>query len=271
MNLAHGEFYMWGAVAGYFVIQITGSFWVAVPVVFLLGATTGLVVERVLLRNQNHQVANTLILTFGLAMVMQHLAHMLFGGAPRRIAAPELLSGTFSLFGVGYSTYRVFVAMFAATILISAWAVVHRTSFGAAVRVVRENPELASSRYGIPVWLVYWVTFGVGSGVAALAGLLAAPIVAVDVHMGTEILPLAFMAVIVGGFGDMKGPVLAAIAIGLSEGLLTCVVSPIFARVATLGGVAILLLVWPQGIGDPLEHLLLNAKRSSLRSVGNRE
>jgi branched-chain amino acid transport system permease protein len=254
MNLAHGEFYMWGAVIGWFVVSATGSFAWGAAAALCSGSVTGLVIERFLLRRAERQVALSLILTFGLMLIMQHLALLVFGGSPRRLPAPEALEGTLKLFGTRYPIYRLFLASICGVILFLFWALVHRTRFGVWMRAVKQDKNLALSQ-GVPVDWVYCITFGLGAGVASLAGLLAAPIVAVEFKMGTEILPLTFMGVILGGFGDFKGPVAASICIGLMEGLLTAVCSPTSARVLTLLLVSCLLLIWPDGLRVAIQRL----------------
>jgi len=263
MNLAHGEFYMWGAVTGWFVVSSTGSFALGAAASLCSGMVAGLVIERLLLRRVERQIASSLILTFGLMLVMQHLGLLVFGGSPRRLPAPDVLAGTFTLFGMGYPIYRLFLAGVCVTILFLFWVLVHRTRFGLWMRAVKQDKNLALSQ-GVPVDVVYWITFGLGAGVASLAGLLAAPIVAVEFKMGVEILPLAFMGVILGGFGDFKGPVVASICIGLIEGVLTAAFPPTASRVLTLLFVSILLLIWPDGLRVVVRRLFAPGLRKSL-------
>ncbi|WP_379796896.1 branched-chain amino acid ABC transporter permease [Haloplanus sp. GCM10025708] len=202
VNMAHGSLYMLGAVIGWFVIDATGSFFVALFLAPLAVGMIGVAIERGVLRPIEDDVSITLIATFGLLLIFQQLALMSFGPGTRSVAAP--ISGTVSFAGVSYSTYRLSVAVVAVALMAGLYLFLFRTRYGTWMRGVRQNREVASA-LGVPTSKVYAFTFGLGSLLAALAGVLLAPIVSVHHLMGLDVLAVAFIVVIVGGLGSLRG------------------------------------------------------------------
>jgi branched-chain amino acid transport system permease protein len=245
INLAHGELYMIGAVASIFVISWLNSFWITIIIVPILIGGFGLVIERYILRKIEKDPPSTLIATFGLSMFIQYLILWGFGGAPRRVNDPVGI--TFSIGEAYYPFYRLLVAVVSIISFIGFQLFLSRTRYGLWIRSVGQDSELAAS-LGLPVSKIYWITFGFGSAFAALAGVMMAPIVAVEFKMGLDILVLAFMASIIGGLGNIKGTFFAALLIGVIESLLAIPLSPTYARVGTLIIVCLILVLRPQGL-----------------------
>jgi len=245
MNLAHGELYMLGAVASIFIISWINSFWLAIIVVPLFIGVLGLIIERFILRRIEKDPPATLIATFGLSMIIQYLILWWFGGAPRRVSDP--IGFTFSLGESYYPLYRIFVAIISVIFFIGFNFFISRTRYGLWIRGVGQDPELAAS-LGVPISKIYWITFGFGSALAAIAGVMMAPIVAVEFKMGSDIIVLAFMASIIGGLGNIKGTFLASLFVGVLESLLALPFSPTFARVGVLVVVCATLVFRPEGL-----------------------
>ena len=244
INVAHGALYMLGAVLGWSLTQM-GNFWLALIIAPILVGLLGLLIERTVLRPVEGRPGLTIIATFGLLLLIQHGVLILFGGAPRPLPVP--LHFNISIMGLRYPGYRLFVASAALLALGGLWLLLHRTRLGLWLRAVAQSRDLALA-VGIPVPLIYLTAVGLGASLAALAGVLTAPIVSVSYRMGDEILIAAFIVVVIGGLGSLEGSVIAAISLGLVEGLLALALSPISARVLALAAMGSLLLLRPQGL-----------------------
>ena len=245
INISHGELYMLGAVLGWYVLQFTGNFWVALVLAPLAVGVLGLVIERGVLRPIEGKPIITIIATFGLSLIFQQGALSVFGGAPQRIPAP--FEWNLTILGFGYSGYRFFVALCSIVAISALWGFLRRFKYGMWMRAVRQDREM-SLALGIPISRVYMLTFGLGSGLAALGGILAAPIVALEFRMGLDILPAVFIVVIIGGLGSLEGSLLAALLIGELEGLTSVFVTPTTARIFSLLFMSAVLLVRPEGL-----------------------
>jgi len=245
INISHGELYMLGAVLGWYVLQFTGNFWVALVLAPLAVGVLGLVIERGVLRPIEGKPIITIIATFGLSLIFQQGALSVFGGAPQRIPAP--FEWNLTILGFGYSGYRFFVALCSIVAISALWGFLRRFKYGMWMRAVRQDREMALA-LGIPISRVYMLTFGLGSGLAALGGILAAPIVALEFRMGLDILPAVFIVVIIGGLGSLEGSLLAALLIGELEGLTSVFVTPTTARIFSLLFMSAVLLVRPEGL-----------------------
>lgn len=244
INVAHGAFYMLGAVGGWLIAERWG-FWSALALAPLTVALIGVAAERWTLRPLLGRPVMTLLATFGLMLVAQQAVILQMGTTVRRLSPPWAF--TVHLLGVPYSGYRLFVAGAALGVMGLLWLFLHKTRLGTWVRAVRQNPELALA-LGIPVSTVYALAFGLGAGLAALAGVLTAPLVSVYAYMGLDILLLSFLVVIVGGVGHLGGAALVAVLARLSEGILSTWVQPTEAQLLTLLLLAGLLLWRPEGL-----------------------
>ncbi|PWB57568.1 MAG: branched-chain amino acid ABC transporter permease [Bradyrhizobiaceae bacterium] len=245
INVAHGDFFMLGTVGGLVVAVGTGSFWLALLVVPIVGLLLGAVIERLVIRPTLRQASLTIVTTFGLSIIVQEMVRATYGPQPRRMAAP--IEGTVPVFGIDYEIYRIAAAAFAAVCLIVFFLFLNRTRLGTWIRAARHDPETATA-LGVPVTRVCAFTFALGTAMALLGGVIAAPITTVEFRTGVDILPFCFMAVIIGGLGNLQGTVAAAIMLAVLEGLMTSVLEPTSARILSLGFMCAVLLVRPHGL-----------------------
>ena len=245
LNISHGEFYMLGAIFGWYLIQVTQSFWLALILSPLLVGVIGLLLERGVVRTVEDKPIKTLIVTLGISLILQYTVYWIYGGSPQRIVEPFQFQLTF--FGSGYSGYRFFVALVSAAVIGLLGLFLQKTRIGLWIRAVKQDQEMAAA-VGIPTKKVIMITFALGSLLAALGGILSAPIFSVDFLMGLEILPTAFMVVIIGGPGNLVGAVGASILIAELEGISSVFTSPTISRVLSLVLMSFVLLKRPEGI-----------------------
>ena len=246
VNFAHGAFYMVGAYVGLFLLSLGGNFWLCLIAVPLIVGTIGLVVERFLIRPlYGRGIDYPLLLTFGLSYVMVELVRIAFGKSGYPFDTPEILQGAVNI-GVGYfPLYRLFVIGVAAAVLLGLWLFLERTSFGLIIRAGARDPQIVRV-LGVNVSQVWLFVFGIGSGIAALAGLLAAPLQGVIPEMGATILAEAFVVTVVGGMGSIGGAVIAGLLVGVVVSM-TSPFTPEMAKVSIFALMAVVLLVRPQG------------------------
>ncbi len=246
VNFAHGAFYMVGAYVGLFLLSLGGNFWLCLVAVPLIVGTIGLVVERFLIRPlYGRGIDYPLLLTFGLSYVMVELVRIAFGKSGYPFDTPEILQGAVNI-GVGYfPLYRLFVIGIAAAVLLGLWLFLERTSFGLIIRAGARDPQIVRV-LGVNVSQVWLFVFGIGSGIAALAGLLAAPLQGVIPEMGATILAEAFVVTVVGGMGSIGGAVIAGLLVGVVVSM-TSLFAPEMAKVSIFALMAVVLLVRPQG------------------------
>ena len=245
INMAHGALYMLGAVVAWYLIELTGSFWIALAVAPLCVGVIGIVMEKSLLRRIEDKPITTIICTFGIMLAVQQLVLMIFGGSPRRITSP--VTYRFPIFDLQYPLMRIVIALISVGMMMGLWIFLRKTKYGLWMRAVVQDREMAVG-LGIPVNKVYMWTFVLGSALAAFSGVLAAPIVSVEFMMGREVLIMAFIIVIVGGMGNLEGSVIAAIMISLIQGIGALFVPPSIATVFALAFMIIVLLIRPQGL-----------------------
>jgi branched-chain amino acid transport system permease protein len=246
VNFAHGAFFMVGAYVGLFVLMLGGNFWLALVITPLTVGIIGLIVERFLVRPlYGRGIDYPLLLTFGLSYVMVELVRIAFGKTGYPFDTPELLQGAVNI-GIGYfPLYRLFVLGAAAAVLIALWLFLERTSFGLIIRAGARDPQIVRV-LGVDVSRVWLVVFGIGTGIAGLAGVLAAPLQGVIPEMGSTILAEAFVVTVVGGMGSIGGAVVAGLLVGVVVSM-TSLFAPEMAKVSIFALMAIVLLVRPQG------------------------
>ncbi len=245
MNFAHGELYMLGAYAGIATIGLTQSFWVALIVAPLLVGALGVVTEVTTLRPLYHrEPLYGLILTFGLALVFREGARQIWGGDMRRIMPP--VPGSTDMLGMTYPNYRLFLLAISSVLLLGIWLFFTKTRAGILVRAAVQDAEMLDG-LGVNVPRVFTFTFAGSAALAALAGLLLAPIFTVYPQMGVEMILLAFIVVILGGMGSMGGSVVAAFVIGVTQSLLTLWMNPQRVAIAIFGIMIFVLIVRPRG------------------------
>jgi branched-chain amino acid transport system permease protein len=247
VNFAHGAFFMLGAYAGLYVLQKTGSFWLAMLLAPLLVAGIGMACERWLIRPlYGRGIDYPLLLTFGLAYMMVEAIRMIFGKAGLDFDTPQILQGATNLGFADFPTYRLFVIGVVAALLAVLWFLIERTSFGLIVRAGARDPVIVRV-LGVDVSRVWLIVFGVGTGIAALAGVLSAPLQGVSPEMGTSVLTVAFVVTVVGGMGSLMGAVVAGLLVGVVESMAV-LFFPEAAKVSMFIIMAAVLLVRPQGL-----------------------
>jgi branched-subunit amino acid ABC-type transport system permease component len=245
MNFAHGELYMLGAYAGIVVIGVTHSFWVALIAAPVLVGVVAAVTEMTTLRPlYRREPLYGLILTFGLALVFREGARQIWGGDMRRILPP--VAGSTPLLGMTYPNYRLFLLAASSVILLALWLFFTRTRAGIVVRAAVQDSEMLDG-LGVDVKRVFTLTFAASGALAALAGLLLAPIFTVYPQMGVEMILLAFIVVILGGMGSMGGSVVAAFVIGVAQSLFSLWMNPQRVAIAIFGIMIVVLIVRPRG------------------------
>jgi branched-chain amino acid transport system permease protein len=245
MNFTHGELYMLGAYAGVLTIGLTQSFWVALLAAPLLVGVLGALTEVTALRPiYRREPLYGLILTFGLALVFREGARQIWGGDMRRILPP--IEGSTPLLGMTYPNYRLFLLAASSILLLAIWLFFTRTRAGVLVRAAVQDAEMLDG-LGVNVPLVFTLTFAGSAALAALAGLLLAPIFTIYPTMGVEMILLAFIVVILGGMGSMGGSVVAAFVIGILQSLLTLWMNPQRVAIAIFGIMILVLIVRPRG------------------------
>ncbi len=245
INLSHGDFFMVGTVLAWFIVHWTGSFWLAFLLAPLIGLLLGALIMKLVIVPIKGAAALSIVATFGLSIILQETVRATFGPAPKRLLPP--VEGTIPLFGIDYGIYRLVAAGIAIVCLAGFFLFLHRTKIGAWMRAVRHDPETAVA-LGIPVQRIYTITFALGFAIAALGGVVAAPITTVDFRAGVDILPFCFMAVIIGGLGNLQGTAAAAVLLSFMEGVITAFADPVVARIVSLCLMSVVLLLRPQGI-----------------------
>lgn len=247
VNFAHGAFFMVGAYAGVFLYGVTGNFWLCLVGVPLIVGALGLVVERFLVRPlYGRGIDYPLLLTFGLAYVLVEVVRILFGMDGEVFSTPEALRGAVDI-GVGFfPLYRLFLIGATAVLVIALWLFLERTSFGLVIRAGARDPEIVRV-LGVDIALVWLLVFGLGTGVAGLAGLLAAPMRGVIPEMGVPVLVEAFVVTVVGGMGSLVGAVVAGLLVGIVVSM-TSLFAPDMAQVSMFALMALVLVLRPQGL-----------------------
>jgi branched-chain amino acid transport system permease protein len=250
VNVAHGEFFMLGAVGAWFVTQaVPGPPWIGFvgALVFcpLVVAGIAAIADRLVLKRLNYDPEATILATIGLLYIFQQAALSIYGPDARPVEAPFTQRLQFPWFG--YSGYKLFVVLAAMLILAAVWWMMTRTKAGLIMRATQIDRTTAQA-FGINVNRVYTGVFALGAGLAAGAAVLIVPISQAQYLMGGEPLLLAFIVVIIGGLGSLRGTVVAALLIGLSDGVISMFFSPTLAKIIATLLVAMVLVFRPQGL-----------------------
>ena len=247
VNFAHGAFFMLGAYAGVFLAMMGVDFWASLVLVPLMVGAIGLVAERFLVRRlYGHGIDYPLLLTFGLAYIMVEGVRITFGVQGLPYDTPDALLGATDI-GIGFfPTYRLFVIAATAVILLALWLFLERTRYGLIIRAGARDPLIVRV-LGVDVARVWLMVFGIGTGLAGLAGLLAAPLQGVIPEMGGPVLAEAFVVTVVGGMGSLLGAVVAGLLVGIAVAI-TSLFAPEMAKVSIFALMAVVLLIRPQGL-----------------------
>ncbi|KNX42025.1 High-affinity branched-chain amino acid transport system permease protein LivH [Roseovarius tolerans] len=265
VNIAHGEFFMLGAVLAWWIATSVGGhpafgFGAALIMAPLIVGGLAMATDMTILKRLDYDPERTIVATIGLLYIIQQMTLMGYGPEARPVEAPFNTRLAIPWFehgpegwqmiwpwGLGTTSYKLAVIGAAALILCGVWAVMARTHLGLVMRATQADREMALA-FGIPVERVYAITFGLGAGLAALAAVLIVPIQQAHYLMGADPLLLSFIVVIIGGLGSLPGTVLAAVLIGLSDGIISVFFSPTLAKIIATLLVALVLVFRPQGL-----------------------
>lgn len=265
VNVAHGEFFMLGAVLAWWVTSMIGGhpalgFAVALVLVPVLVGLIAALADMTVLKRIDYDPERTIIATIGILYIIQQLTLMTYGPDARpvtppfntRLAIPWFEFGENGLqmywpWGLSTTSYKLGVIVAAAAVLVGVWLLMVRTKIGLLMRATQLDREMALA-FGIPVERVYAIVFGMGAGLAAMAAVLIVPIQQAHYLMGGDPLLLSFIVVIIGGLGSLPGTVVAAVLIGLSDGIISVFFSPTLAKILATLLVALVLVFRPQGL-----------------------
>ncbi|HCY16711.1 MAG: ABC transporter permease [Curvibacter sp. GWA2_64_110] len=248
VNFAHGALYMVGAFFAWMLLNYAGvNYWFALVLAPLGVALIGIIIEKTMLR-WLHQLDHLygLLLTFGLALVLEGIFREFYGSSGLPYELPELFRGVFDLEFMMLPKYRAWVVLVSIVVCLFTWYVIEKTRLGAYLRAGTENPNMVKA-FGINVPLMVTLTYAFGVGLAGLAGVMAAPIYQVSPLMGSNIIIVVFAVVVIGGMGSILGSILTGLALGLVEGLTKVFYAEMSTTVVFII-MAIVLLVRPAGL-----------------------
>ena len=248
VNFAHGALYMMGAFGAYFLLNWFGvGYWPALIIAPALVGLFGMFIERTMLQRLaglDHLYG--LLLTFGVALIIQGFFQYQFGSSGLPYEIPESLKGGWNLGFMYLPNYRAWVVGFSIVVGLSTWYVIEKTKLGAYLRAATENPTIVRA-FGVNVPLMITLTYGFGVALAALAGVLAAPITQVRPSMGADLIIVVFAVVVIGGMGSIMGSIVTGYLLGLVEGF-TKVFYPEASNTVVFVIMAIVLLIKPAGL-----------------------
>ncbi|MBI3109124.1 MAG: branched-chain amino acid ABC transporter permease [Candidatus Rokubacteria bacterium] len=245
VNVAHGEFFMLGAIVAWYVSTLTGSFLLALLVAPVAVAGVAVLADRLVLRRIGYEPESTIVATIGLLYILQQTVLTTYGPYARPVEAPVYFRVDFPWFG--YSGYKLVVAGVAAVLLLVTWMALSRTTLGLQMRATQQDREMAQA-FAVPVGRVYTMVFGVGAGLAAAAGALIVPVQQAHYLMGLDALLLYFVVVILGGLVSLRGALVSAFVVGLSDGAISVLFSPTLAKIVATLLVALVLAVRGRGL-----------------------
>ncbi|HYP12052.1 MAG TPA: branched-chain amino acid ABC transporter permease [Xanthobacteraceae bacterium] len=248
INFTHGAQYMMGAFAAFLLLRHLGiGYWPALVVVPVLVGAFGVVIERLFLKRiQKLDHLYGLILTFGLALIIEGLFRNYYGSSGQPYGVPESLQGGRNLGFMFLPNYRAWVIAFSLLVCLGTWFAIERTRLGSYLRAATENPALVRA-FGINVPRMVTLTYGFGVGLAGLAGVMAAPIYNVSPQMGSDIIIVVFAVVVIGGMGSIMGAIVTGFALGIVEGL-TKVFFPEASNTVIFMIMILVLLIRPAGL-----------------------
>jgi branched-chain amino acid transport system permease protein len=248
INFAHGALYMMGAFCAYFLLNVLDiNYWLALILAPLLIGALGAALERTMLQRLaglDHLYG--LLLTFGLALIIQGVFQNYFGSSGLPYAIPQQLTGGQNLGFMFLPNYRAWVVVFSLTVCLATWYAIEKTKLGAYLRAATENPALVRA-FGVNVPRMITLTYGFGVGLAALAGVLSAPINQVRPLMGADLIIVVFAVVVIGGMGSIMGSIVTGFALGILEGL-TKYFYPEASNTVVFVIMALVLMVKPNGL-----------------------
>ncbi|MDO8775271.1 MAG: branched-chain amino acid ABC transporter permease [Burkholderiaceae bacterium] len=248
VNFAHGALYMLGAFAAWIMLDKFGiNYWFALLLAPLMVGALGVVIERLFLKRlYKLDPLYGLLLTFGLALIAEGIFRELYGVSGQNYDVPELLSGATNLGFMVLPNYRAWVVLVSLLVCLGTWYLIERTRLGAYLRAGTENAALVQA-FGINVPVMVMLTYGAGAALAALAGVLAAPIIQVNPLMGSNLIIVVFAVVVIGGMGSIMGSILTGLGLGVVEGL-TRVFYPEASSIVVFVIMVIVLMIRPAGL-----------------------
>jgi branched-chain amino acid transport system permease protein len=245
VNVAHGEFFMLGAVVAWYVSLLPGGYYLALVVAPLVVGGVAVLADRLVLRRVGYHPESTIVATIGLLYILQQAVLTVYGPYARPVEPPVYFRVSFPWFG--YSGYKLVVAAVAALLLWATWMVLSRTTLGLKMRATQQDREMAQA-FGVPVDRVYAVAFALGAVLTAVAGVLVVPIQQAHYLMGLDALLMSFVVVILGGLGSLKGTLVAAFLVGVSDGVVSVFFSPTLAKIVATLLVGFVLVVRTGGL-----------------------
>jgi len=246
VNFAHGAFFMVGAFLGVYFLGLTGNFWLALVIAPLITGGIGLLAERFLVRPlYGRGIDYPLLLTFGLSYVLIDVVRATFGIEGLPSSTPAALRGAVNLGFGHFPLYRLFLIAATAVVVLSLWLFLEKTRYGLIIRAGSRDAEIVRV-LGVDISRVWWLVFGLGTAIAGLSGVLAAPTRAVNPEMGIPVLAESFVVTVVGGMGSLPGAVVAGILVGVVFSM-TALLAPAYAEMSIFVLMALVLLVRPQG------------------------
>ncbi|MFC9787441.1 urea ABC transporter permease subunit UrtB [Rhodococcus sp. NPDC127528] len=251
INMAHGEFIMAGSYTAYVVQQVvssaSGSLFLSLLVGFVVGGAMGAALEVLLVSRMYHRPLDTLLVTFGVGLILQQLARDVFGAPAVNVVAPDWLSGGVDILGAVVPRTRIFILVLAIVAVVALSLALTRTSTGRRIRAVVQNRSLAETS-GISSRRTDVTTFFIGAGLAGVAGVALTLIGSTSPTIGQSYLIDAFLVVVVGGLGQMKGAVIAAFALGILNSFVEYSTTASIAKVIVFVVIVVFLQVRPQGL-----------------------
>jgi urea transport system permease protein len=251
INMAHGEFIMAGAYTAYVMQGVIGnagiSLLVAIPVGFCIGGLLGVILEATLIRRMYSRPLDTLLVTWGVSLILQQLARDIFGAPNVDVSAPTWLQGSIQIGGVEIASARLFIIVLSIACVTALSAIIRFSSLGRRVRAVVQNRDLAET-VGISTRATDRLTFFIGSGLAGVAGVALTLLGSTGPTLGTNYIIDAFLVVVVGGIGQIRGAVIAAFVLGLLQSSFQYTTTASMAKVLLFIAIVVFLQIRPQGI-----------------------
>jgi len=249
VNLAHGSLYMIGAYLAALTQQYTGSFFIAVIIAVPLVVLLGFLLDKTILKQlYKRDHLDQVLATFAMILFFNELIRIIFGPAAYFMNVPDILSGTIELFpGMIYPMYRFVIIISGLFVAAGLYLLIGKTKLGMLIRAGAENREMVNA-LGVNINLLYMLVFGIGAGLAGFSGMIAGPLISVQIGMGESILILAFVVIVVGGTGSVKGAFIAALIIGIADTFGRVMLPPALASMVIYILMAAVLAIRPRGL-----------------------
>jgi len=248
INLAHGEFVMLGAYSAWMFQTHLGLGLIAsLPLIFLVVAAFGWLIERYVLSFLNNRPLDTILATWGVGIILQQAARLIVGGELRYVQMPASLADSISVLGVPVSAYRIFLFFVSLALFAVTWLLMHHTTIGMKLRAIIQDRSVSAS-FGIDARGIYSLTFAYGAGLAGLAGALVSPLKSVSPEMGTGYVVDAFMVVVLGGVQSLAGAVFSSFILGELSGVIAFLQNDTVAKALVLLAIIVLIRFRPEGL-----------------------